>query len=37
LKGYRASYWLMFGYMIVCIVIAVVGLRKVGKVGLKRE
>jgi MFS family permease len=37
LKGYRASYWLMFGYMIVCIVIAVVGLRKAGKVGLKRE
>ncbi|KAF1943304.1 MFS general substrate transporter [Clathrospora elynae] len=37
LKGYRASYWLMFGYMIVCICIAVVGLRKAGKVGLKRE
>jgi MFS family permease len=37
LKGYRASYWLMFGYMLVCIVIAVVGLRKAGKVGLKRE
>ncbi|CAO2652099.1 Nn.00g003820.m01.CDS01 [Neocucurbitaria sp. VM-36] len=37
LKGYRASYWLMFSYMIVCIFIAVVGLRKAGKVGLKRE
>lgn len=37
LKGYRASYWLMFAYMIVCGFIAVVGLRKVGKVGLKRE
>ncbi|KAH7377639.1 major facilitator superfamily domain-containing protein [Pyrenochaeta sp. MPI-SDFR-AT-0127] len=37
LKGYRASYWLMFAYMIVCVFIAVVGLRKVGKVGLKRE
>ncbi|KAH6882116.1 major facilitator superfamily domain-containing protein [Alternaria rosae] len=37
LKGYRASYWLMFGYMVVCIFIAVVGLRKAGKVGLKRE
>jgi MFS family permease len=37
LKGYRASYWLMFGYMIVCVIIAVVGLRKAGKVGLKRE
>lgn len=37
LKGYRASYWLMFAHMLVCVVIAVVGLRKVGKVGLKRE
>jgi hypothetical protein len=37
LKGYRASYWLMFGYMIVCMMIAVVGLKKAGKVGLKRE
>lgn len=37
LEGYRASYWLMFAYMIVCIGIAVVGLRRAGKVGLKRE
>ncbi|KAJ4358620.1 uncharacterized protein N0V89_003204 [Didymosphaeria variabile] len=37
LKGYRASFWTMFGYMLVCVVIAVVGLRKAGKVGLKRE
>lgn len=37
LKGYRASYWLMFGYMVVCMGIAVVGLRKAGKVGLKKE
>lgn len=37
LKGYRASYWLMFGYMILCGGIAVGGLRKAGKVGLKRE
>lgn len=37
LKGYRASYWLMFAYMVVCGVIAVVGLRKAGRVGLKRE
>ncbi|KAH7392424.1 major facilitator superfamily domain-containing protein [Phaeosphaeria sp. MPI-PUGE-AT-0046c] len=37
LKGYRASYWMMFGYMIVCGGIAVVGLRRAGKVGLKRE
>lgn len=37
LKGYRASYWMMFGYMVVCGAIAVVGLRRAGKVGLKRE
>jgi MFS family permease len=37
LQGYRASYWLMFAYMVVCGVIAIVGLRKAGKVGLKRE
>ena len=37
LKGYRASFWTMFGYMLVCVVIAVAGLRKAGKVGLKKD
>lgn len=37
LKGYRASFWTMFGYMLVCVIIAVVGLRKAGKVGLKKD
>jgi MFS family permease len=37
LKGYRASFWLMFGYMVVCMVVAIVGLRKAGKVGLKKD
>jgi hypothetical protein len=37
LKGYRASFWTMFGYMIVCVGIAVVGLRKAGKVGVKKD
>lgn len=37
LKGYRASFWTMFAYMIVCGVIAVFGMRNAGKVGLKRE
>lgn len=37
LKGYRAGFWTMFGYMLVCGAIAVIGLRKAGKVGLKRE
>lgn len=37
LKGYRASFWTMFGYTLCCVVIAVVGLRKAGKVGLKKD
>ncbi|KAF1361752.1 MFS general substrate transporter [Lizonia empirigonia] len=37
LKGYRASFWTMFGYMLVCVAIALVGLRKAGKVGLKKD
>lgn len=37
LRGYRASFWTMFGYMLVCIAIALVGLRKAGKVGLKKD
>ncbi|KAJ4383263.1 hypothetical protein N0V86_001308 [Didymella sp. IMI 355093] len=37
LRGYRASFWTMFGYMLCCVVIAIVGLRKAGKVGLKKD
>ncbi|EJT70045.1 integral membrane protein [Gaeumannomyces tritici R3-111a-1] len=37
LRGYRASFWAMFGQMLLCTAVAVVGLRKVGKVGVKRE
>ena len=37
LKGYRASFWAMFGAMILCCLVAAFGLRKAGKVGLKRE
>jgi MFS family permease len=37
LRGYRASFWTMHGFLIVCAFVAVLGLRKVGKVGLKRD
>lgn len=37
LKGYRAGFWFMFGIMVLCGLMAVVGLRKVGKVGVKRD
>ncbi|KAF7589037.1 hypothetical protein BBP40_004825 [Aspergillus hancockii] len=37
LDGYRASFWAMFGFMILCTVVGFLGLRKAGKVGLKRD
>lgn len=37
LKGYRASFWAMFGAMILCCFVAAFGFRRAGKVGLKRE
>lgn len=37
LRGYRASFWAMFGASMVCAGVCVVGLRGIGKVGLKRE
>ncbi|KAJ4356985.1 hypothetical protein N0V95_002857 [Ascochyta clinopodiicola] len=37
LKGYRASFWTMFGYMLCVVCVAIVGLRKAGKVGLKKD
>jgi MFS family permease len=35
--GYRAVFWTCFGIMILACGVGAVGLRKVGKVGLKRE
>jgi len=37
LKGYQASFWAMFASTILCAFICICGLRKIGKVGLKRE
>jgi MFS family permease len=37
LRGYRAGFWTMFASMVLCVVIAVVGLRRMGKVGLKKD
>ncbi|ETN41508.1 uncharacterized protein HMPREF1541_03444 [Cyphellophora europaea CBS 101466] len=37
LRGYQASFWTMFACMTTCAAVAVMGLRKVGTVGLKRE
>jgi MFS family permease len=37
LKGYQASFWTMFALMITCSMIAFAGLRRTGKVGVKRD
>ncbi|KAM5344200.1 hypothetical protein ACJ41O_012737 [Fusarium nematophilum] len=37
MEGYRASFWTMFGFMISCVVVGGVGLRKTGKIGLKQD
>jgi MFS family permease len=37
LEGYKASFWTMFAFMILCASVGGVGLRKAGRVGLKRE
>ena len=37
MKGYRAAFWTAFSWMILVCAIGVLGLRKIGKVGLKRE
>jgi MFS family permease len=35
--GYRASFWAAFALMVVAILISAFGLRKIGKVGLKKD
>jgi MFS family permease len=37
LEGYRASFWALFGFMILCAALSALGLRRAGKVGLKKE
>lgn len=37
MDGYRASFWTMLGFMALCAVIGFFGLRKAGRVGLKRD
>lgn len=37
LQGYRASFWAMFAITVACAGLCVIGLRHVGKVGLKRD
>lgn len=37
LRGYRAGFWTMFASMVCCVLIAIVGMRRTGKVGLKKD
>lgn len=37
MEGYRASFWTMFGLMVVCTAVGFFGLRRSGRVGLKRD
>lgn len=37
MEGLRASFWAMFGFMAVCTVVGMVGLRKTGRIGLKQD
>ena len=37
MEGYRASFWTMTACMVLCGIIGVIGLRKTGRVGLKRD
>jgi len=37
LVGYHAGFWTSFAWSILAVVVGAVGLRKIGKVGLKRD
>ena len=37
LEGYRAAWWFSFAMTVVCMCVTAVGLRGLGKVGLKQE
>lgn len=37
LAGYRAVFWAMFAWMICVCLVAVLGLRRIGKIGMKED
>ncbi|UPK89840.1 hypothetical protein LCI18_000775 [Fusarium solani-melongenae] len=37
MQGYRASFWTMFGMMLLCTIVGLLGLRKAGRIGLKLD
>ncbi|QPH17585.1 hypothetical protein C2857_002449 [Epichloe festucae Fl1] len=37
MEGLRTSFWIMFGFMMLCTVLGAAGLQKTGRIGLKRD
>lgn len=37
LEGYRVTFWVSFGWVLLAVVVGGLGLRGAGKIGLKRE
>lgn len=37
LEGYRVAFWVSFGWVLLAVVVGGLGLRKAGKIGVKRE
>lgn len=37
MEGYRTVFWTMFGWMVFLCLVSVVGLRRVGVIGVKRD
>ncbi|PVI02288.1 MFS general substrate transporter [Periconia macrospinosa] len=37
MEGYRAAFWTMFGWMVFVCLVCVVGMRRVGVIGVKRD
>ncbi|KAK0623920.1 major facilitator superfamily domain-containing protein [Immersiella caudata] len=37
MKGYRVAFWVMFGWMVFVCLVCLVGMRRVGRIGLKRD
>lgn len=37
MAGYRAAFWAMFAWMLIVCLVCFFGLRRVGKIGVKRD
>lgn len=37
MEGYRVAFWTMFGWMMFVCLVCVVGMRRIGVIGVKRD